>query len=705
VWFSKSGCVVWHANGRKDVLVFGTLLGSFGEGETTARNMVLVQVAHDGVVMEDVAHAFGVTTETVRATRRAFEAGGFRALVKKQRGGQGPWKVTPKVRATVEKHFEDGLSVQQTREKMKKALSAGTLHKLNREWKAKRAAASAAEAPVQQALALAVEAASENTTGALVVKPAASEYVVRAAPSHDERTLSTGGPSSAKHVPFLGSWLLLAMVAKLGLHEVVEAEASKKKKVGRESLRLAVDAVTVALAIGQGCVEGVRRLAHRASGALLLAARAPSPTWVRNVLGRAAADERGLSIRARFSGEMMRAAVSRAQGVATLYLDNHLRPYTGLQRLLHGWRMQEKRALPGTTDCHVHDVDGRPVYRVATRMHDSLGKLLLPIGAWLRLAMGEGPRILMAFDRAASFAEVMTELRDSDFDFVAYERAPYPALPASDFTESFILDGERIGYCETRKNLGGGRGRVRRLALRVPGGHQVNILTNAKAAVPEVAAIMAGRWSQENAFHHAVRRWGLNQLDGRTFTDFEPDAVIPSPMRRRLDRKLKDLRTREGNLRRKLARATRDEVHARLTKDLARNLEKQRHLEAQRPSLPKHCTVEEADLVGELKHHSDEYKAVLDTIRTAAINAEADLAAELAPAMSMPREAKRLLMNFFMAPGDIRVRENSIHVTLDVAAHGGEQRAIERLCRVATEWKLSLPGDPAGRPLRFEAQI
>lgn len=708
--------MVWHADGRKDVLVHGTLIGGFEKGDTTARNMVLVLVAaQEGVVMEDLAHAFGITTETVRATRRAYEEGGYRALVQKRRGGQGPWKVTPKLKKVVEECFAEGLSVSETRLKLNKQLSAGTLRKLLKEWDAARtlaaASARAAESPAQQTLALAAtaavaEPASEppRSEGAVTVKPSQSEYVAHAVVSEDRRMLPASGPSSAKHVPFLGSWLLVGLVAKTGLHAAVETEAAPGGKAAGAALRLAVDAVTVALAIGQGCVEGVRRLAHRSAAALLLSAHAPSPTWVRRTLGRAAADEHGFFIRAKMSGELLRAAAGRAGKLAVFYVDNHMRPYTGLRRLLRGWRMQDKRALPGTTDFHVHDAKGRPLYRVATLMHDSLGKLLLPIAAFLRMALGEGQRILLAFDRAASYAEVMVELRDSTFEFVAYERKPYPQLPASDFTQSFLLDGERITYCESRKNLGDGRGRVRRIALCVPDGHQVNLLAHSSAPAPELAAIMAGRWSQENAFRHAVHRWGLNQLDGRCFPDFDPDAVIPSPMRRRLDYSLNTLREAEGDLRRKLARATRETVSAGLEKDLARNLKKQRRLEARRPDLPKHCTVADAGLVGELKRHADEYKAVLDTIRTAAINAEADLASELSIAMARPREAKRLLKNFFSAPGEIRASDTFIEVILDVAAQRDERHALEHLCHVASSWELSLPGDPLGRPLRFRSQ-
>ncbi len=47
---------------------------------------------------------------------------------------------------------------------------------------------------------------------------------------------------------------------------------------------------------------------------------------------------------------------------AIFYIDNHLRPYTGKRIIRKGWRMQDRRVRPGTTDCYLHDEDGRPFF-------------------------------------------------------------------------------------------------------------------------------------------------------------------------------------------------------------------------------------------------------------------------------------------------------------------------------------------------------
>ena len=721
-WFSRRGCVVLRESGRREVFVGAALVGQFEKGDAAMRNLMLVAVMHDdAAVLADVARAFGVVPETVRLIRRQYETEGLQAVVTRKHGSHGAWKVTPALKAKVLRLFAEGLTQKEAWTKLKGALSKGTLNKLHKEWRASPAliAEAAAKAvPAQVELSFrpdeptpppATVVEPPPASGSLEAKKDESSYVARArapAPTlgrSDGRTLSMPGPASQRRVQFLGAWLLVAMTARLGLHAAVVSE-SAKRGTGK-ALRMAVDAVTVALGIGEACVEGVRRLAHKSAATLLLAARAPSPTWVRRVLGAAAAKGQGFNIRSKLSGTLMRDAAGRAGELAVFYIDNHLRPYTGLRRLLWGWRMQNKRAMPGTTDLHVHDADGRPLFRAATQAHDSLGKLLLPVAVLLRVALGGSQRILLAFDRAASYGEVMAELRDATFEFVAYEKKPYRLLAKQLFRGKLHLDGQRLLWHEGRANLGQGRGRVRRICIRLPDGHQLNLLANSTADAATLIAIMAGRWNQENAFHHGVQRWGLNQLDGRTFKPFESDFVIPSPARRRLDASLAVLREAEGQLHRKLLRATRPELRIELKLDLAKNLKKQRALEKRRPDFPAHCTVEDAGLHGELMQHQDEYKAVIDTIRTACINAEADLAAELATAMPRPREAKRLLQNLFSAPGELRVAATFIEVVLDVAANADERPALDALCRTVNAWNLAHPGDAAARPLRFRTQI
>jgi hypothetical protein len=264
-----------------------------------------------------------------------------------------------------------------------------------------------------------------------------------------------------------------------------------------------------------------------------------------------------------------------------------------------------------------------------------------------------------------------------------------------------------IGVHESRnKNLGKGRGRVRRIALRMADGHQVNLLAVSKEPKERLIELMLGRWVQENSFKHVNERWGINQLDGRQVEPYSPETIIPNPARRRLDVALRAAREREGAARRLLARPdTTDAKRAKAEQDLTEAVAMQQELEAQRPHVPKYAPLKDTELKDKLVYHPAAYKTVLDTIRIAAANAEAELASVLAPNLRRPREAKKALANLFAAPGDVRVNDKSITVTLSPAGTADEKQAYEALFQVVNRWHMTLPGDEKCRPLRFRSQL
>lgn len=103
-------------------------------------------------------------------------------------------------------------------------------------------------------------------------------------------TLRAQPVRSAQWVQQVGTWLLLAMLHRVGLYDAAGECCADAKMRG--PLRIALDAFACALALGEGCVEGVRRLMTASGRALVRANRAPSATWVRRVLGAFARDQR-----------------------------------------------------------------------------------------------------------------------------------------------------------------------------------------------------------------------------------------------------------------------------------------------------------------------------------------------------------------------------------------------------------------------------
>jgi hypothetical protein len=136
-----------------------------------------------------------------------------------------------------------------------------------------------------------------------------------------------------------------------------------------------------------------------------------------------------------------------------------------------------------------------------------------------------------------------------------YERKPYPELGATEFNQSLTITLAsqprrpiRIAYTEApQKNLRAGRGRVRRISLLTEEGAQVNLLAVSELPAETLIRGHLARWGrQENQLKHGVERWGINHLDGRRVEEYPPDALVPNPERRRIDRLLKLSHTTEG---------------------------------------------------------------------------------------------------------------------------------------------------------------
>jgi hypothetical protein len=705
-WFSATGCVV-HRDEERDVFVGGTLIGSFQLGDDGHRNVILIGLMADKAArVGRLATAFDLVPETLRVLRKVHEEEGLSAIVARKRGGSVS-KVTPKLRARMYAMFDAGLGASAVHVKLRGRLSHRTVTYAQAAWRAQTSPKSPADisepARVDDAqVAMALEVINDPVS---VVTPAAGSDAGSAEEGDGTERITAMMPRGGRFVQHLGTWLMLASVARLGLHR--RADETRGDRVEDDTLRIALDSVVCALSVGEGCVEGVRRLATPSAPTLVRAERAPSASWTRRVLGRFADSLGAVCLHLGMSHEYIEAArVKAGERPIVFYVDNHMRPYTGAHTVRRGWRMQDKRVRPGITDYYLHDQDGRPVLRIDVPSHDALTHWLTPLAQKLRAALGSEAKILLAFDRAGAFPEQMAELREEGFDFVTYERKPFALLAATAFENTLSLDDETIHYRDARTNLGKARGRVRRIAMRMPDGRQINLVAVSDEDASWLIGVMRGRWVQENAFKHGAERWGINQLDARKVVEYPPDTIVPNPARRRLDRALRIARARDGEARRALAALPLGHPRReRLEKDLADSVEQQAQLLALRPSTPKKAPLADTDLAGKLVKHASNYKTAIDAIRIACANAEADLAGDLAPFLARPAEAKRALRNLFSAPGHIRLGKRTIAVTLLPAGNANELRAFDALLDIVSRANLVLPGDPLHRRLRFRSQV
>jgi hypothetical protein len=754
-YFSSHACVFVDGN-RRAVFVGGTLIGSYEITDKASRNALLIRLSEDPKVhLGRLVQAFELSREQLRNLEKKYEVGGLAGVTDIGHGGRER-VVTPVLRRKLYELFDDGASINLAHAKIKRCISRTMVGRTRKAWglEQKREATAGVDTqtdqpPVQQ-LALDSSETSPSTdaradltqVSADAVTPSASEAIepepavgrevtvppssatgLIAGPSlHDAEEASSKLVIDAKkqYVQHAGAFIVLALLQAFGLYQHVEtlrrdavAEGDADRRyLGKTALRVALDAAVIALVIGQKCIEGVRRIATPSAKTLLRVLTAvPSESWVRQVIGRFA-QARGQTLHLVTSFALIDQAQREHDARAWFYVDNHMRPYTGKQTVRKGWRMQDKRVRPGTSDYWVHDQDGRPLLRVNSPSHEPMTERLRPIARLLRDALdhagAERTQIALVFDRAGAFPSEMAALRDVGVEFVTYERGPYGQLLTTEFDQELTVAGETLRFCEKHdKNLGRGRGRVRRINVLTEDGDQINVVGMSEASPEQMIKALLARWAlQENQFKYGVERLGINQLDGRGTDRVPDDEIIPNPARRRLVNALSVARKLEGEALRQLAHLPEaDKKRERWQQELCRSRQLQREFEEQRPSLPKKIRVGDSEFSGKLVRHQDNYKLVVDTLRILIANIVAELATTLGPFLTRPAEAKKTLDNLLAAPAVLHATHKLVIVELAPAGTRQELIAFGELLRPINARKLSLPGDPARRPLRFKLQL
>ena len=768
IWFSADGCVV-RSGEQVTVVVADNIVGTWVRGETEIRNALLVQLAEGRRInLGGLAKAFGLSSETARVIRRKYEAHGLLAVMTpavQERHPLAPQVVRrmeklfaqgktgvdivralrgKASRSCVSKYRQRwqreqagrGPQSEPTQAMLPISEGASASEVAPRDGLAREADQDASAVMTQpEAPAVVAEAERSAPTGAakkageLQKPPDESEHraspdrvapvatVAKPAPPESEGAvaeISEFAPFSARGVQHVGAWMLLVTVAGLGLYTHLRNHERCKPK-GRP-LRVAVDVVLSALATGGRCVESVRRLSTSSIAAMALACSAPSATWVRRTLGGYCAGNVSEQLHKEVSGELLgRARRRRRRGKpVVLFFDNHGRPYTGTHDLRRIWRMQGKCTVPGAMDYWVHDAEGRPVLRIPVAPNASLPATIRAWVAFLREQLGNETPLLLVFDRAGAFPGLWKWLRDNGVEFVTYQRAKYRKFRREWFSrhgQPMTLrdaDGKDVEVMVQagQMNLGKKRGRVQRIRVLMPDDEQINVVASSTQSAQWLCQTLFTRWQQENALKHGVERWGINQLDGRQVEDVPPGTIVTNPQRTNVEKELRKLREQEKDLRLQLQPLYAGHPdRPKLKRALMDNSAAQCDIVKTRRHTPTKLPIEETELQGKLKQHTREYKLLIDTLRCVAQNAEADLAALLAPNLARPGEAKRLLQNVFSAPGDIRVSSKAITVTLDPAANRKERVALKAFFSTFNRNRLSHPGDPLARPVRFRLQV
>ena len=148
--------------------------------------------------------------------------------------------------------------------------------------------------------------------------------------------------------------------------------------------------------------------------------------------------------------------------LAYLYVDGHVRVYSGQEYLPKAYVMQRRRAMPGTVDYWVNDKKGQPLLVITAEANKGLSKMLVPVLDEVREAIGN-QRATVVFDRGGWNQELFRSLiKDKNWDILTYRKGKTLDVSESSFQEhtakidrrdvSYLLSETRVSFLNGELN-------------------------------------------------------------------------------------------------------------------------------------------------------------------------------------------------------------------------------------------------------------
>jgi hypothetical protein len=377
-----------------------------------------------------------------------------------------------------------------------------------------------------------------------------------------------------------------------------------------------------------------------------------------------------------------RRARMREEALAWLYVDGHVRVYSGKARLPMAHVTRMRISMPATQDVWVHDGDGRPVLFVTQEAHPSLATALPSMLEAAREVAGDR-RVTVVFDRGGWSPDLFQALMEARADLLTYRKGPSDPIPAPWFDphpgrpkeDDWLLHDQSV-------RLPNGLW-MRQITRRV-GEHQTAILTtrhDLPAAI--LARRMFDRWKQENFFKYMRDEFDLDGLYEYGADEDDPLRETPNPDWTRQDKALRKAREAWKSA---LA-AHEDRAHPAVTDAVTR----MDQLRRQRDALPKRVRV--GDLVKPTVKLPSRVKNLYDGLKTIAWQIETDLVNAVAPSYRRVEDEGRTLISAALrSHGDLAVTNDALIVTMAHQSSPHRTRALRDLCRLLDATDTCFPG-------------
>jgi hypothetical protein len=455
--------------------------------------------------------------------------------------------------------------------------------------------------------------------------------------------------------------------------------------------------------------EGATRIATHDLGRLLGLDSAPEVKTIRRKLTELVKRKVGSTL---IPALATRHAKEDPEVMGYLYLDGHVRVYSGKRDLQKAHVTRARIAAPATLETWACDQRGDPVFVVTSVMSASLVTEIRRLLPELKSLAGEH-NMTVVFDRGGWSPDLFAEMVAAGIDFLTYRKGKTKKEPVASFSEQcFTEDGLEHSYdlgdrgirLKLSKKVNGATTiRCRQVTRRRAGGRQTQIVTSrTDVGAAEIAHRMFARWRQENYFRYGRQHFALDALDSYASLPDDPERSVPNPARKVAQARLRKARTALAQAEAAVGVAVSANkeskrptmrgfkiANAELTKTAEVARSEVTRLEDEVRATPTRLALK--DVRPEATVLDEERKLVTHAIRLSTYNAESALARMLAPHFRID-EARALLREAFNSAGDLEVVNGAIQVRIDPLSAPRRTRALAALCDELTTAETHYPG-------------
>lgn len=716
-------CLIRDEEGMRVIVLRGLVVAHYHHDDGAAQALAAAQLMEAGHAKPgELASALKVGVATVHRYRQRYLAGGVEGVVLKKRGPKGQ-RLDSARKVSIRQWHAQGMSMTKMARRL--SVSQSTV-RLALERMGLPIPGSTAKQPAL------VEAVSEAPVSApstapvvvdsTAVAPAPGGSAAESAPAWAtldtdpmnraiDRMLARRGQlddaapffASARGLARVGVLLAVPMLVASGLFEAAKATFGSLMPAFY-GLRTTLLTLELLALLRIKSPENLKEYAPPDLGRLLGLDRAPEVKTLRGKLERLAADGREEA----FLKELVNQRVqTRAEALGYLYVDGHVRVYSGEVDIPKTHVARMRLALPATQDTWVNDAAGDPLFFVTHEAHPQLVSAFPPILTAVRALVGNR-RVTVVFDRGGWSPKLFETMEKDGFDVLTYRKGSTEPIPVEDFIRHEVpgtAGKEHYELHDGEVTLLDGRFRMRQVTRRQDDHQTVIVTTRRDLGVVEVARRMFNRWRQENFFKYMRQQYAIDALVEYNEESADGTRLVPNPARKTLDKQLAKARRLLEQLETAYGAAAIDNPESQrptmrgfkiahgtaLGIPLRQAREHVEQLLAQRRVLPTNVPVSTIkDHVVQLPRAR---KRLSDGLKMLAYQVESDLARAIAPhyARSLD-EGRRLVHTIFQTAGDIDIVPDELRITLAPLSSPHRTKVASELCRLLNETATQYPG-------------